>query len=245
MKPGEFRFNNVDSNELSSKIQFRPEIRSPVRKVQIRSVSGADEDYILDEQAYENVPLELSLFAHGENEQAILDAKDLITFTFKGGVYHDFTPYWDPTKIFKVRVDEPPVYRQVGYDPRFIVYSLGLSAKPYKLYSENTITEGTTSVSIDNPSRYASEPLITIFGAGEMNLTVNGVRYPFRNVDNSIVVDSKIESAYKMVSGIPNSRDDRMLTPDFPILKPGTNTLSVSGGATHFTVEPRWRTLVS
>ncbi len=245
MKRGSFVINSTHSDDLRSFIQFRPDIATPRRKVQRKSVSGVSEDYLFDEEAYENTPINLELFGKLNNADGINDLKDLITHTFIGGRYIDFTPYWDNGMVYQVEVVDPPVFSQTGTHPTVFTYTVGLNAKPYK-EQINIMTRGSTKeITVHNPTFYESKPVITLYGTGNMNLVVNGITYPFRNVDTDIIVDSRIESAYRLLNGVPDSRNHRMYTMDFPVFKPGENKVSVTGNATRFKIESRWRKLVS
>lgn len=245
MKQGEFIINGTSSKELKSLIQFRPEIQTPKRKVERKSISGASEDYIFDEEAYENTPIDLELFIKGQSEQEINQLKDEISAVFVGGQYIDFVPYWDSDMNYQAEVVESPNYKQNGSHPLEVPYTVGLSVKPFKYKQKIVEVESTTELTLVNPYKYDSLPIITLYGTGNMDLIVNGKNYVFKDVDDHIVVDSRIESAYKVISGTPNSRNNRMYTMDFPLLKTGTNKISVTENATKFKVETRWRTLVS
>jgi phage-related protein len=245
MKQGEFIVNGTSSKDLKSLIQFRPEISSPKRKVERKSIPGVSEDYIFDEEAYENTPINLKLFIKGQSEQEINQLKDEITYAFIGGRYIDFVPYWDSGMTYQVEVVEPPTFTQNGSYPLWLSYTVGLSAKPFKTRQKEVIQESTAELTLTNPYPYENQPIITLYGTGDMDLIVNGKSYVFKDIDDHVVVDSRIESAYKLITGIPNSRNNRMYTMDFPLLKSGENKLSVTGNATKFKVETRWKTLVS
>lgn len=245
MRHGEFIINGVESRELKSLIQFRPAILTPQRKVQRNSISGVNEDYLFDEEAYSNTPINLELYAKGKSESEINYLKEKITYTFMGGDYIEFVPYWDEGHVYQVEVSVPPNYTQNGSYPLILPYTVELNAKPFKHAKDEIVLENSKQLTINNPTFYPTEPIITLYGTGDMNLIVNDEEYVFKSVDTDIIVDSQIESAYRLISSIPDSRDNRMYTMDFPLLKPGTNTLSVSGNATKFKVETRWRTLVS
>lgn len=245
MKQGEFIINGTSSKELNSLIQFRPEISSPKRKVERKSIPGVSEVYIFDEEAYENTPISLEVFVKGQSEREINQLKDEITYAFIGGRYIDFVPYWDSGMTYQVEVVEPPSYQQSGSHPLEVPYTVGLSAKPYKFKQEIIEQESTTELTLTNPYPYDNQPIITLYGTGDMDLIVNGKNYVFKDIDDHVVVDSRIESAYKLIVNMPNSRNNRMYTMDFPILKAGENKISVTGNATKFKVETRWKTLVS
>lgn len=245
MKYGNFIINETNSKDLNSLIQFRPEIQAPRRKVQRRTISGVSEDYIFDEEAYENTPINLELFVKGQSEEEINQLKEEITHAFIGGRYIDFVPYWDSNMTYEVEVIEPPNYQQNGSYPLEVPYTVTLSSKPYKFQQQTIKQEATTELTLKNPYPYESLPIITLYGTGDMNLVVNGTKYVFKDIDEHVVVDSRIESAYKLIANVPNSRNNRMYTMDFPVFKNGENKISVTGNATKFKVETRWRTLVS
>lgn len=245
MKRGSFIINGTHSDDLNSLIQYRPEIQTPVRKTQMKSIPGVSGDYIFDEEAYENTPFSLELYTKGESEDAINALKDLITHTFDSGDYIDFVPYWDSEMTYQVKTTSGPNYTPDGLVPLLLNYSVGLSAKPYKEYREMFEQDSSQQLTVTNPTFYEAEPIITLYGTGDMNLIVNGETYVFQDVDTDIIVDSQIESAYRILSGIPDSRNNRMYTMDFPVLKSGENTVSVTGNATNFKVEVRWKKLVS
>jgi len=245
MKRGEFLINGTHSEELKSLIQYRPEIATPLRKVDMRSAPGVDGDYIFDEEAYENTSFSLELFTKGKDEEEINYLKELIAYTFDSGDYIDFVPYWDKDMVYQVKTTGGPNYTPDGQTPLLLNYTVQLSVKPFKYYKESVASERKTMLMIENPSFYESEPIITLYGTGDMTLVVNDDEFVFQDIDTDVIVDSQIESAYRMISGVPDSRNNRMYTMDFPKLKPGENTMEVTGNATDFKVEPRWRKLVS
>lgn len=247
MKHGEFIINGISSEEINSIIQFRPEILTPKRKVRRESIPGVSEDYLFDEEAYENTPINLELVVQGKSEKEMNRIKDKITFAFIGGRYIDFEPYWDRERVYQVEVVEPPTFVPNGNHPLIIPYTVGLSSKPFKTERKtlNIELESKPNSILINPSYYESEPVITLYGTGNMEVIVNDQEYIFKDVDDYVIIDSRIESAYKMVAGIPVSRNNRMYTMDFPILNPGDNHLAIAGNATKAKVEVRWKTLVS
>lgn len=242
MIKGEFIINGIESKELKSHIEFRPQIATPRRKVERREVGGVSGAYLYDEEAYENTPIDLELILQAGHSDDIGEIKDLIAFTFQGGRYIDFTPYWDKNMVYRVEVVEPPMFRPIGTFDTICRYTVSLSAKPFREYTEKIISSNGT---IENPTLYPAKPIITLTGTGDMKLIVNGEEYVFKNIDDNIIIDSQIESAYRMVGGKPNGRDNRMYTMDFPIFKSGKNVISTSGNATKFKVEVRWVKLVS
>ena len=241
MKKGTFTINGVTSQELNSLIQERPSIPSARRKVSTKSVPGISGDYVFDEEAWENVSFELSFFTVGKTEQEVNQLKDWITATFNTGDYVDLVLYHDQDYVYEVRVEREPEYEPDGRTPFLLPYTVGFSARPFKRLVYPDVYEGVTSLSINNPTPYTSEPEITLYGNGDMQLHVNGLVYNFKEIDEHVHVDSESQNAYKGSGYQVVNRNHRMIAMDFPTFKTGPNSVSVQGGATGFRVLPRWR----
>lgn len=247
---GDFIFNSVPSSSLSnSKIQLRPEIFTPKRKSTFISVPGVDGDYILDENAYENTNMTLELICEVTNSLSVTELRELITYSFDSGGYVPLELYFDPNRIYYAKVIEGPNFRLSGQWPNIVLYSLEFSLKPFKEitpnYTELLPDDGSTTLTIENPSKYASKPIITLNGTGDMALLINDETFNFKGVDDYIIVDSTLEEAYKIdqpTQGIIN-RNNKMFTREFPLLKSGNNVISYTD-ATSIKVEGRWLTLV-
>lgn len=248
--PGEFKFNTTASSELAdSRIQLRPEIPTPIRKSSFISVPGVSGDYILDEDAYENTNFTLELICQvdSEDDSTISAMREKIAYTFDSGGYVPLELYFDPNRVYYVKTITGPNFRLSGEWPDILLYSVELSVKPFKYFStgyEKTLPSGGQStVTLTNPTNYPSKPIITLTGSGNMDVTIGSKTYEFKDVDSSLIVNSEIGEAYKIVSGAPVNRNNKMYTRDFPILLPGENLISYTT-ASQFKIEGRWATLV-
>lgn len=247
MLPGEFIFNNVHSSELAnSKIQLRPEISAPKRKSTFISIPGVSGDYILDENAYENTFVTLEVICQVEDKNEVMPMREKIVHTFDSGGYMPLELYFDPDRVYYGKVTDGPTFRVSGQWPTILLYSLNLNLKPFKEHKTNNspITSDGQPIVIVNPSSYVSPSIITMRGVGNFSLTINDILYSFNDVDGSIVINSVIQEAYKIVGDGIVGRNNKMFTRHFPLLVSGPNTISFTG-ATSITVEGRWRTLVS
>ena len=108
-----------------------------------------------------------------------------------------------------------------AYDTR--VYPLEITNNNYRLM---------------NPASYYSLPKITIYGTGDITLTINNTITKFNNVDDYITVDSEILETYK----------DEILQNDkkvgeFFTFNTGENIISWVGNVQKIVIEPRWRWL--
>ena len=82
---------------------------------------------------------------------------------------------------------------------------------------------------------------IKIYGSGLIRLMVQPEgqgtsSWGFAGVDEYIEIDSELMNCYKGIV----LKNDTVMGDGFPMLKPGTNTISCVGAVTRIEVIPRW-----
>ena len=239
MKLGEFTINGVSSASFNAYIQERPSIPSARRKMELKQIPGVSGDYIFDEGAFDNVSLSLSLYTTGKTQAEVNNHRQGIVSLFNSGTYQDMEFYHDPGYVYEVILTDSIDFNPNGQTPLLLPFTLTLSIKPFKRVKDIKEVSG-SSLTITNPTAYASKPEITVYGNKDFILKVNGVDYPFKSIDDHVVVDSEVQHAYKRDGNKVMNRNHRMFTHQFPQLHPGQNALSLSGGATRMVVKPRW-----
>lgn len=240
MRKGSFYIDNIHSGEIKSLIQERPHIPTPRRKVDLRDVPGRSGAITFDEETYGNVETTILLFTKGKDEDEVQYLKEKITNLFDSGDYLDFSYYVEPEKIYKIKSLDLNFLGNGSY-PLILPYTINISIKPFK-YSINERTLNTTEpITLHNPSPYISDPIITVFGNGDFRLFINDKEFPFRNVDDYIIIDSQAKHAYK--EGLIN-RNNRMYSVDFPKFHKGENRIDWTGNIEKINIQPRWCWLV-
>ena len=118
-------------------------------------------------------------------------------------------------------------------------FSVNFRCKPF-WYVSNPETKTITASggTITNPGSVYSEPIITVYGSGEITLMIGLTIVELSDITNSIVLDSTIQEAY---SG--STLMNTCMSGDFPILKPGLNGVSWTGNVTRVVIQPNWRYL--
>ena len=91
---------------------------------------------------------------------------------------------------------------------------------------------------ITNPGSVYSEPVITVYGYGDITLMVGTTVVELTGIDVSITLDTPLMEAYKDTSGMNGS-----MSGDFPTLAPGANAISWNGNVTSVVIQPNWRYL--
>ena len=107
-------------------------------------------------------------------------------------------------------------------------------------YQENVqpITLTASTQFITNPGSVYSEPVITVYGSGDITLMVNSTIIELKDIDGSITLDTPLMEAYNGATSL-NSK----MTGDFPVLQSGSNAVSWKGSVTKVFVQPNWRFL--
>ena len=91
---------------------------------------------------------------------------------------------------------------------------------------------------ITNPGAVDSEPLIRVYGNGDITLMVGTQIVELEGIDGQIFLDSEIQEAYKGTTSM-----NVAMSGEFPKLLPGMNAVSRTGNVTSIVITPRWRTL--
>lgn len=92
---------------------------------------------------------------------------------------------------------------------------------------------------ITNPGSVGSEPIVTVYGSGDVTLMIGMTITELFGISGSITLDTPLMEAYSGVSSA-NSQ----MSGDFPTLLPGTNAVSWSGNISRVVIQPNWRYLL-
>ena len=118
-------------------------------------------------------------------------------------------------------------------------FAVNFRCKPF-FYAKNIedIALSASGTFITNPSTVPSEPVITVYGSGEITLIVDMTIVELSEVNGEITIDSVLQEAY---SGLTSMNS--CMSGDFPTLPPGNSTISWTGNVTYLKVQPNWRYL--
>ena len=121
---------------------------------------------------------------------------------------------------------------------------LTFKLKPYKRRIRNETLVLTNGATLYNPEKRTAKPLIAIEGQGDISLKKNGVDWLILTaVDGSITIDSETMSVFSGTLPQFNKMNSN-LSPMFPVLASGENTITWEGTATKVTITPRWEAVV-
>ena len=228
-----FEWNGKRCTNYGIHVTEQPPITIPSERVTFTNVPGRSGSLttLEGDDVYEDLLLTANCFiadpARIPEIAAYLKGSGQVTFANRqGGFYY--------ARI----VNQIPFEKILRGNPHR-AFAVNFRCRPFWYSSEvPLITLTTSGTFISNPGSVSSEPVITVYGSGEITLMVGMTIVELSGVSGSITLDSELQEAY---SG-NTPMNDRM-SGDFPRLPPGTNAISWSGDVSKIVIQPTWRYL--
>ena len=226
-----FTFKGIDSREMGVIVTAMPETIRAERRMKSVTIAGRNGSLHTDEGVYESYDRTLGCAL---KERAKLDEVAAWLVGSGGMIFST-----EPDKVYRVTIaNKISIAQMMRVFQRFQVI---LDTQPFK-YSANPAADRldlTAPVTLRNSGTVYSEPLIEIYGSGDITLTINGEAFPLYGVEGSIVIDSERMEVYK---GELN-QNSKFGGADFPRFAVGQNALGWAGEVQRVKIEPRWRWL--
>ena len=228
-----FIWNGVDCRTKGIHVSELPPITIPLERSKQTNVPGRPgsltqlegddvyDDMILTATCFIADPAQIPAIA------AWLKGKGTVTFANRTGGHYN------------ARIANQIPFEKVLRGNPHCSFAVNFRCYPF-WYQENVsdVTITTSGETITNPGSVYSEPLITVYGSGNITLMIGTTIVELTNVSSSIVLDCALKEAYKGTTLM----NDHM-SGDFPVLKPGLNAVSWSGNVTRIVIKPNWRYL--
>ena len=239
-----FEYKGIRSLDMGLRIEEKEVFTGPQYGLEFDEIPGRDGDLIRSGGRFPNVQVTYSVFLPAKSV-AELSAK---IAAVKAWLYTDLDRYHQLTDTYN-----PNFYRKAVFSGkldiedelnRIGVFTVSFSSLPFQ-YSEDggTQKEYATGDTVNNPYPFASKPYIKVYGSGEGTLTIQAASHnstwKFLELDSYLEIDSEQMNFYK--DTMP--KNDLVEGSGFPVLYPGENTVSFTGGITKIEIEPRWQTL--
>ena len=228
-----FIWNGVDCRTKGIHVSELPPITIPLERSKQTNVPGRPgsltqlegddvyDDMILTATCFIADPAQIPAIA------AWLKGKGTVTFANRTGGHYN------------ARIANQIPFEKVLRGNPHCSFAVNFRCYPF-WYQENVsdVTITTSGDTITNPGSVYSEPLITVYGSGNITLMIGTTIVELTNGSGSIVLDCALKEAYKGTTLM----NDHM-SGDFPVLKPGLNAISWSGNVTRIVIKPNWRYL--
>lgn len=223
-------FKNIKSSSLEGlMICELPPITKPEMRTSIIEIDGKDGD-IIEELGYASYQKTLQI---GLTRN--FDINQIIKYFSGSG---DLVLSNEPDKVYKATI-----YSKVDYEKllRFKTAEVEFHVQPYKYLLNEAPFElnitNETELKVSNVGLEKSKPIITLYGEGEIQISINGSDIFSINIDDEyVVVNSIEEEAYK-----ENVLKNRNMLGEFPVLEIGINTIKWTGNLKKIIIEPKSR----
>ena len=240
-------FNGVSSDDLGLIVEKYPARQVPKRKEQKWSVAGRNGDVLAVEDAWENVTRIYDCYISAEFLTGGLQAAaNAVAQWLQASTWATLWDDYD-NDTFVVAHFTGPV------DVENIINKFGRVQLKFDCWPQRFLTSGTTAItktaafSIDNPTAFIAEPTIMMFGTGaggslRVGTTATSAdplltfsELPSGVVLDQVIVDCREQEVYK--AGV---NFNAYVSGTIPVLQPGTNYISWSGGISGVSITPRW-----
>ena len=228
-----FSWNGVRCTEYSIHVTAQPSIICPSERVTFTNIPGRpgslttlEADDVYDDFI---LPIECTVADLSRLPEIctwLRGAGKLQLAGRSGGFYH-------------ARVANQIEFTKILRNHENRAFTVNFRCQPF-WYQENVpeITVTTSGTFVTNPSSVYSEPVITVYGSGEITLMVGMTIMELDGITDSITLDSPLVEAYQGVVSM-----NSCMSGDFPTLLPGQNAISWTGNVTKVVIQPNWRYL--
>lgn len=226
---GWFKFKGKNSKDFGILIASAPQRTRPARRVEEIEIPGRSGTLTVDEEAYEPYTISMECSTRGSDR-----VDEIIAWLNGAG---DLILSTEPDKVY-----EASIYNKISISDVIYLYNaflLQFKVQPFK-YSVNAFgdtLELTKGTKVLNPGTVYSQPIVTVYGNGDITLNINGQDLPLCGIDGSITIDSEMMEVFKG----DTSQNSKYGGTYFPRLEPGENEISWTGNVEKIVIEPKWR----
>lgn len=213
------------------------------RDVEKISVADRSGDLIRDNGRYKNVQIPYKCTLIPNAWESYRDAAErAVQILASTAGYKRLTNVYEPWCYRLARISTgisiASLVEQAG------AFEVSFDCKPQRyLFSGEIPITFTTPGELYN-DHFPALPLIKVTGTGDSTLTIGGTLVKIFDQTEPIFLDCDLQNAYRETAeGIKENRNSFISAPVFPVLQPGANTVTWTGGIASLDITPRWWTL--
>ena len=228
-----FTWNGVKCTEYGIHVSEQPPLTIPSERVTYTNVTGRPGSLttLEGDDVYDDLVLTAACWLEGPAQiSAIagwLKGSGKVTFANRPGGY------------YKARVANQISFERILRGNPHRSFAVNFRCKPFWYQADVAdVTLTTSTTFVNNPGNVYAEPIITVYGSGDITLMVGTTIVQLEGIAGSVTLDSTLMEAYKGATSQNSS-----MSGEFPLLQPGANAISWSGNVTSVVVKPNWRFL--
>lgn len=226
-----FTFKGIDSRDMGIIVTSMPETVRPERRMESITIAGRNGTLHTDEEVYESYDRTMECAI---KKRAKLD--EIAAWLVGSGEMRFST---EPDKVYRVTISNKISIAQMMR--MFQKFQVIMDTQPFK-YNINPFADELTLTAptiIRNGGTVYSEPIITVYGSGDITLNINGVDFPLYGVNEYITIDSEMMEVFKENM----NQNSKYGGETFPRFEVGENAISWTGNVTKIEIQPKWRWL--
>lgn len=221
-------FKDINSRELGLYMERCPEKISPKRRDETFTVPGRHGNLTTTDSAFETYIRSAEFIVMNINRI------DEICAHFKGSGWLIFSS--EPERKYKARVSNQIEFSYIIQHLKRFSVEFEVQPFGYDIFEQKLVK--TAPFSLFNIGTFESEPIITIFGTGNIILYVNNQNISLKEITEEITLDSEAMNAYYGTTSLNNK-----MSGEFPKFDVGENRINWTGNVTKVKVKPNWRWL--
>ena len=225
--------NNQNTKNLGFALVGRPSIPSSDKKYETIEVEGRD-GALTKFIGYQDLKftLKFNILFQNDIKQKLREIKGLLSQA-KTLAFDDSPNFFYKVKRAQIS-DTETIIKQSG------VFSVEFIADPFEFESSSVLEYENvySNLLIRNNTTYFSQPVLKIFGQGNIKLFVNDELVEVKNINEGITIDSEMQEAYYN----DNNMNHQMLG-SFPVFEIGENKIRTEGNVNKIEILPNWRWL--
>lgn len=250
---GIVRFNGVNSRDLGVEVETFPSYEYPEKEYQVYHVPGRNGDIVIDTNTYKNVSRTYRINA------ATRDRVDYYKLT-------NSIVEWLHSSSGYARLEdsyEPDFYRLAYYKDGGSISNIFNQAgqatikficKPQRFYKKGELpvlwaySDNDGTEHLQNETGFSAKPLIKVIkssSGSEGTIWVGSYSLKIKTTSAAtLYIDCELQDAYSLIEGQLNQNSNIELNSgEFPVLKPGSNTITFTSGISYLEITPRWFTI--
>lgn len=228
-----FIWNGVKCTDLGIHVSEQPPVTLPEERVTFTDIPGRNGSLtqVEGDEVYKDITLTATCFITDTSRigeiGAYLKGAGTVTFANRpGGFYY-------------ARITNQIPFEKVLRGRPNCTFEVNFRCKPFwHMSAVEEVTITASSYVLVNPGNVHSEPVITVYGSGDITLMVNDTTIELEGVEDCITIDSTIQEAYK-----DDTLMNERMSGEFPLLKAGNNLISWTGDVASLVVQPNYRCL--
>lgn len=230
--------NVVNSKDYGVYISGQGTFSAPARAFNMIPIPGRNGALIGYEDRFENIEVTYPAFIVSNFKQNIDDFRAQLL------AFHSYFSLWDSynPNFYREAIFKGPFEPEVNLQNNAGKFNLVFNCKPQRFLVSSPLITVTSSMTINNPTKFTSKPLLTVYGSGTLYIG-NWDAYTMNIISTDEYTEIDCETMDCSYGGNSRNQNVAFSGSKFPVFNPGNNYVSFSGGITKVVIDPRWWTI--